>query len=175
MSSKVHFDASSEVRLRSSLSSIPDVITATPFNHNVHHRGFLTEAAYGGLKPPPTRRLRRVYLHLSHSMTLSCLLDTRLSLNLYGMERPELGFGVRHPTSVPLPWHPARSVTPRIALSAKFKGRLSPFSHLCTNALQRGIERRLSGVTTRKCVLRTLDQNVRRTMRRARRAPDGAA
>jgi hypothetical protein len=26
------------------------------------------------------------------------------------------------------------SVTPRIALSAKFKGRLSPFSHLCTNA-----------------------------------------
>ena len=34
------FDASSEVHLRSSLSSIPDVITATPFNHNVHHRGF---------------------------------------------------------------------------------------------------------------------------------------
>jgi hypothetical protein len=34
------FDASSEVRLRSSLSSIPDVITATPFDHDVHHRGF---------------------------------------------------------------------------------------------------------------------------------------
>jgi hypothetical protein len=34
------FDASSEIRLRSSLSSIPDVIIVTPFNHDVHHRGF---------------------------------------------------------------------------------------------------------------------------------------
>ena len=34
------FDASSEVCLRSSLSSIPDVIIVTPFNHDVHHRGF---------------------------------------------------------------------------------------------------------------------------------------
>ena len=37
---QVRFDASSEDRLRSSLSSIPDVITATPFDHDVHHRGF---------------------------------------------------------------------------------------------------------------------------------------
>src|SRR5215831_8159892 len=37
---------------------------------------FRTEAAYGGLKPPPTRRLRRTYLHLSYSTTLSRLLDT---------------------------------------------------------------------------------------------------
>ena len=36
----------------------------------------LTEAAHGGLKPPPTGRLRRVYLHLSYSMTISRLLDT---------------------------------------------------------------------------------------------------
>src|ERR1700726_2483361 len=36
----------------------------------------LTEAAYGSLKPPPTGRLRRVLLHLSHSMTLARLLDT---------------------------------------------------------------------------------------------------
>ena len=28
------------------------------------------------MKPPPTRRLRRAYLHLSYSMTLSRLLDT---------------------------------------------------------------------------------------------------
>jgi hypothetical protein len=135
MSSKVHFDASSEVRLRSSLSSIPDVITATPFNHNVHHRGFLTEAAYGGLKPPPTRRLRRVYLHLSHSMTLSCLLDTRLSLNLYGMERPELGFGVRHPTSVPLPLASCSFCHPANRFKREVQRKAFPFSHLRTNAL----------------------------------------
>src|SRR6516162_304489 len=36
----------------------------------------LTEAAHGSLKPPPTRRLRRVLLHLSYSMALSRLLDT---------------------------------------------------------------------------------------------------
>src|ERR1035437_3384814 len=36
----------------------------------------LAEAAYGSLKPPPTGRLRRVLLHLSHSMTLARLLDT---------------------------------------------------------------------------------------------------
>src|ERR1700726_5133210 len=36
----------------------------------------LSEAAYGSLKPPPTGRLRRVHLHLSHSMTLARLLDT---------------------------------------------------------------------------------------------------
>src|SRR5271167_2602750 len=64
------FDASSAVRLHSSLSSTHDVITVTPFNHNVHHRGHWTVAAYGCLKPPPTGRLRRAHLHLSHSMTL---------------------------------------------------------------------------------------------------------
>src|SRR5215470_2603084 len=36
----------------------------------------LTEAACGSLKPPPTRRLRRTFLHLSYSMTPSRLLDT---------------------------------------------------------------------------------------------------
>ena len=34
------FDAASEVCLRSSLSSFHDVITATPFDHTVHHCGF---------------------------------------------------------------------------------------------------------------------------------------
>jgi hypothetical protein len=37
---------------------------------------FKTEAAYGSLKPTPTGRLRRTYLHLSCSMMLSHLLDT---------------------------------------------------------------------------------------------------
>src|SRR5215469_9768545 len=37
---------------------------------------FGTEAAYGSLKPPPTRRLRRAHLHLSYSMALARLLDT---------------------------------------------------------------------------------------------------
>jgi len=36
----------------------------------------LTTATYGSLKPPPAERLRRTYLHLSYSMTLSRLLDT---------------------------------------------------------------------------------------------------
>ena len=36
----------------------------------------MTEAAHGSLKPPPTRRSRRAFLHLSHSMTLPRLLDT---------------------------------------------------------------------------------------------------
>jgi hypothetical protein len=36
----------------------------------------LIDAAHGGLKPSPTERLRRVFLHLSYSMALSRLLDT---------------------------------------------------------------------------------------------------
>src|SRR5262249_4954119 len=40
---------------------------------------FRTEAAYGSLKPPPARRLRRALLHLSYSMTFSRLLDTTTS------------------------------------------------------------------------------------------------
>src|SRR5664279_3213967 len=40
MSSESVFDASPEIRLRSSLSSILDVINVTPFDHNVHLRGF---------------------------------------------------------------------------------------------------------------------------------------
>src|ERR1019366_9382406 len=40
MSSESVFDASPEIRLRSSLSSILGVINVTPFDHNVHHLGF---------------------------------------------------------------------------------------------------------------------------------------
>src|SRR5215510_233039 len=75
----IFFDASSEVHLRSSLPSLHDVIKVPPFNHNVHHRGLWTEAAYGSLKPPPTRRLRRTYLHLSYSMTFTRLHDTSMA------------------------------------------------------------------------------------------------
>src|SRR5262249_23201669 len=49
----------------------------TPFDHNVHHRGHGTVAAYGSLKPPPTGRFRGVHPHLSHSMTLSCVFLTQ--------------------------------------------------------------------------------------------------
>src|SRR5215472_7523913 len=45
---------------------------------------FWAEAAYGSLKPPPTRRLRRALLHLSYSTTISRLLDTTRSSNRTG-------------------------------------------------------------------------------------------
>src|SRR6516225_8685721 len=48
----------------------------TPFNRGRSPPQFLAEAAHGSLKPPPTSRLRRAYLHLSYSMTISRLLDT---------------------------------------------------------------------------------------------------
>ena len=48
----------------------------TPFTITFTTMAIGATAAYGGLKPPPTRRLRRAHLHLSHSMTLARLLDT---------------------------------------------------------------------------------------------------
>jgi hypothetical protein len=45
--------------------------------HNVHHRDLAAEAAYGCLKPPPAGRLRRAHLHLSYSMALAFLHDTK--------------------------------------------------------------------------------------------------
>jgi hypothetical protein len=59
-----------EVRLRSSLSSIHGAVKAAPLNHD--STTVLGEAAWGSLKPPPTRRFRRADL----SMTLTRLLDT---------------------------------------------------------------------------------------------------
>src|SRR5215470_16884885 len=53
---------------------------------------FWAEAAYGSLKPPPTRRLRRALLHLSYSTTISRLLDTTRSSNRTGAFR---AFGSR--------------------------------------------------------------------------------
>jgi hypothetical protein len=37
------------------------------FSRSVHHERHLTDAACGGLEPPPAGRLRRTYLHLLHS------------------------------------------------------------------------------------------------------------
>jgi hypothetical protein len=50
--------------------SLPRLLTTT------FTTAALTEAARGGLKPSPTGRLRRAFLHLSCSMTLARLLDT---------------------------------------------------------------------------------------------------
>jgi hypothetical protein len=89
--------------LRSSLSSIPDVITVTPFPRRSLPQ-LLAEAARGGLRPPPAGRLRRVLLHLSHSMTTVRLLDAPRTGLLSKVKRDR---GVEHPRSVgsPLQWH----------------------------------------------------------------------
>ena len=50
--------------------------SCTPFNQQRSPPRFLTAAACGSLKPPPTGRLRRAYLHLPYSMTLSHRPDT---------------------------------------------------------------------------------------------------
>jgi hypothetical protein len=44
---------------------------------NAHHPGSFTDAACGGLEPPPARRLRRTYLHLSHSIAPAASLYIR--------------------------------------------------------------------------------------------------
>ncbi len=65
--SPVPFDASSVVHFRSSLSSIHDVFISRLLTVTFTTAAFRTEAAYGCLKPAPTNRLRRAYLHLRHS------------------------------------------------------------------------------------------------------------
>jgi hypothetical protein len=46
----------------------PDTLYGVPFPQCSPPR-LLTDAAYGGLKPSPARRLRRAYLHLLRSIT----------------------------------------------------------------------------------------------------------
>jgi hypothetical protein len=65
--SPVPFDASSVVHFRSSLSSTHDVFISRLLTVTFTTADFRTEAAYGCLKPVPTNRLRRAYLHLRHS------------------------------------------------------------------------------------------------------------
>lgn len=42
------------------------------FSRSAHHERLLTDAACGGLEPPPAGRPRRTYLHLSHSIASGC-------------------------------------------------------------------------------------------------------
>jgi hypothetical protein len=65
--------------LRSSLSSLPDAVMPRHLTMTFTTR-LLTEAAHGGLEPPPTRRIRRANLHLSYSTTLARLHDTTRQL-----------------------------------------------------------------------------------------------
>src|ERR1039457_4256569 len=51
---------------------------------------FRTEAAYGCLKPAPTSRLRRAYLHLKYSIVLS-----KQALSWHKLPAPVCGMGRR--------------------------------------------------------------------------------
>ena len=59
---------------RFALARLPDphldAIIAAPFR-SAHHERHLTDAACGGLGPPPAGRPRRTYLHLLHSTASS--------------------------------------------------------------------------------------------------------
>src|SRR5215472_3005971 len=84
---------------------------------------FRTEAAYGSLRPPPTRRLRRAHLHLSYSMALARLLDTiqtkKLTLVLF--QPFWLGAGVRGPLidRAPALQAPHRLPKPQVRLATR--------------------------------------------------------
>src|ERR1700687_3647698 len=75
------FDTSSVVHSRSSLRSIHDVYIARLLTVTFTTTAFQTAAAYGCLKPAPTSRLRRAYLHLRHSTVSS---DTFLTQSVHG-------------------------------------------------------------------------------------------
>ena len=62
------FDTSSTVRFRSPSQLIPDPLSARLFPQRSPPR-LLTDAACGGLRPPPAGRSRRANLHLWHSTT----------------------------------------------------------------------------------------------------------
>ena len=63
LTSSPRFDTSSVVHLRSTLRPIPDQIEFGLFLSRSPQR-LLNDAAVGGLKPPPVRRLRGTYPHL---------------------------------------------------------------------------------------------------------------
>ena len=64
-------DASSVVPLRSSSCPSPDQLLAGLFRP-AHYPGSSTDAADGGLTPPPAGRRRRAVLHLLQSIAPSC-------------------------------------------------------------------------------------------------------
>jgi len=64
------YDTSSAVRSRS--PSDPHLTRSRrAFSRSAHHERHLTDAACGGLEPPPAGRPRRTYLHLLHSTASS--------------------------------------------------------------------------------------------------------
>ena len=66
------FDASSVVRLHSPSWISPDEVLPRLFRIRSPPRLF-TDAACGGLKPPPAGRLRRTFLHHLHSIAFGVL------------------------------------------------------------------------------------------------------
>src|SRR5215472_9696875 len=90
---------------------------------------FRTEAAYGSLKPPPTRRLRGAHLHLSYSMALARLLDT-IPTTKHAREEnipePDNEAKIVHRSTsvgdssrIPSPWRPLRCRRPStVAMAA---------------------------------------------------------
>src|SRR5215813_12897010 len=73
------FDASSAVRLHSSLSPSLDAVMPHLFRKRSPPVVFRPPAAYGSLKPAPTSRFRRTFLHLRYSTVPKHVLDTTLS------------------------------------------------------------------------------------------------
>ena len=61
--------------MRSSPQSIPDEFIS-PFNRIVHDHPLSKKAAFGGLEPPPIKRLRWVYHHLLYDITIPRVLGT---------------------------------------------------------------------------------------------------
>jgi hypothetical protein len=58
------------------------------FSRNAHHDRHLTDAACGGLEPPPAGRPRRTYLHLSHSTAPgSSYIDASSAFVAHGLDK----------------------------------------------------------------------------------------
>src|SRR3954463_8737018 len=101
------FDASSVVHFRSSLQSIHDVFISRLLTVTFTTAAFRTEAAYGCLKPAPTSRLRRAFLHLRHSTVFSeHVLGTTNPRNRlwFGPSASMTGRGARAIATAPSSW-----------------------------------------------------------------------
>ena len=95
--SPVPFDASSVVHVRSSLSSTHDVFISRLLTVTFTTAAFRTEAAYGCLKPAPTSRLRRAYLHLRHSTVPLGTFMAQQTLEIFDIPlHPRLGRNAAH-------------------------------------------------------------------------------
>ncbi len=81
-----HNDTSAAILLRSSSWSPPDPITQGLFRI-AHHERHSAAAACGGLQAPPEQRLRRAYLHLTHSTVSVLLTYLEHHLHVRGTQR----------------------------------------------------------------------------------------